>query len=147
MKKYIINKNTLALLSENKGTKVIEKYITYHIENTIYNILDESTKFYGSSYVGRCKSSAYLLGICQKCPIIISEIKEIIFFPSLSIKNEYCAWFNIVGIEKYYSEEKNYLNITLINGVNVKIKCSGYVFSNQYLKAVRLNTILKRNNK
>ncbi len=147
MKQYIINQNTLALMHEKTGTKVIEKYITYYIENSVYNILDESTKYYGSSYIGRCKSSAYLLGICQKCPIIISEIKEIIFFPSLSIKNENCAWFNINGIEKYYSEEKNYLNITLINGTTTKIKCSGYVFSNQYLKAIRLSTILKRNNK
>lgn len=147
MKQYIINQNTLALLPVKEGTMVIEKYITFCIENSIYNILDESTKYYGSSYIGRCKSAAYLLGICQKCPIIISENKEIIFFPSLSIKNEKCAWFNVNGIEKYFSEEKNYLNITLTNGINAKIKCSGYVFSNQYLKAVRLNTILKRNNK
>ena len=146
MDKYIININTLVLMDNgDNSTKIIEKYITFNINNNIYNIIDESCKFYGSSFKGRCKSTEYLLGIKLKVPIIISESKKIIFFPTMSIQNKNCVWFNLNSVDKYYTIDNLFLNISLINDLQIKIKCSNYTFNNQYLKAMRLKSILRKN--
>lgn len=146
MNKYIINNNTLVLMDNgNNTTKIIEKYVVLIINENIFNIIDESCKYYGSSYKGRCKSTEYLMGIKKKVPIIISESKKIIFFPTMSLKNKNCIWFNLNSIDKYFSTTDSLLNVKLINGSNITINCSNYIFNNQYLKALRLKSILKKN--
>lgn len=146
MNKYIINNNTLVLMDNgNNTTKIIEKYVVLIINENIFNIIDESCKYYGSSYKGRCKSTEYLMGIKIKVPIIISESKKIIFFPTMSLKNKNCIWFNLNSIDKYFSTTDLLLNVKLINGSNITINCSNYIFNNQYLKALRLKSILKKN--
>ena len=85
------------------------------------------------------------MGIKIKVPIIISESKKIIFFPTMSLKNINCIWFNLNSIDKYFSTTDSLLNVKLINGSNITINCSNYIFNNQYLKALRLKSILKKN--
>ena len=121
------------------------KVVFYLFIENLFNIIDESCKYYGSSYKGRCKSTEYLMGIKKKVPIIISESKKIIFFPTMALKNKNCIWFNLNSIDKYFSTTDLLLNVKLINGSNITINCSNYVFNNQYLKALRLKSILKKN--
>lgn len=143
MDKYLINENTLVIMPYEDGkSKVIENYITYVVDTLPINIINESCLYYGSSLKGRCESSEYMTGIKYKCPIIISEVKEIIFFPTTSVKNSECIWFNYNSVCKYHCNNKQ-LFVKLINNEEFVIEISNYAFSNQLLKSSRLDSILK----
>ena len=73
----------------------------------------------------------------------IEQITQVSFHKSL--KNINCIWFNLNSIDKYFSTTDSLLNVKLINGSNITINCSNYIFNNQYLKALRLKSILKKN--
>ena len=144
LENYIINESTVALIYlKEQVTEIIEKYTTYTVKRNILEIIDESCKFYGSSFVGRCQSAKYLLGIRYKCPIIISEVKDIIIFPTTSFRKKECMWFSYNGINNYYINQNNLLQITLINGKELTTELSENVFTNQLFKASRLMTIMK----
>lgn len=143
LRNYIINESTLALIPLGKNrTKVIEKYITYEVIANAVSIVDESCKFYGSSLKGRSQSAKYLIGTSYKCPVIISEVKEIIVFPTLSYKNPEAVWFSYNGITTYYNDNKM-LKIILENGFEMKINLSENIISNQLFKSSRLMTVMK----
>ncbi len=145
MNKYIINENTLALLTINNKVKIIEKYIDYYIEENINNIINNSCIYYGSTFLGRTYSTKSLLGISTKLPIIISEKKDLIFFPTNSYKNKNCVWLNYSEIDKYYSINSKEINITFLNQKNLIIPITNNIFTKQLFKASRLETIFKRN--
>lgn len=143
MDKYLINENTLVIMPyEDSKSKVIEKYITYVVENLPINIIKESCLYYGSSLKGRCEATEYMIGIKYKCPIIISEVKELLFFPTTSLKNNTCIWFNYNSLKKYCQRNKQ-LFVELINNEEIYVEISNYAFSNQVLKTSRLDSILK----
>lgn len=143
MDNYIINDSTLALISNKNSTIVYEKYQTLDINNKSINIVDISCKYYGSSFLGRCGASDYLIGIKYKCPIIISEVKELIFFPTTSYKNEDCVWINYKGVKKYYTTDNQQLEIEFINDIKITMNLSNRVFCNQIFKSSRLESILR----
>jgi len=85
--KYYINENTLMIMPYNGiQSKVIESYISYVVNRRPYDIINDSCKSYGSSLQGRCEATDYMIGVKYKCPIVISEVKEIIMFPTTSAK-------------------------------------------------------------
>ena len=145
MDKYIINENTLALLTIDNKVKIVEKYIDFYIEGSLNNIINDSCIYYGSTFLGRMHSAKSLLGISTKLPIIISEKKELIFFPTNSYKNTNCVWINYIELDKYYSINSKELIITFLNKKKLVIPVSNKIFNKQLFKASRLDTIFKRN--
>lgn len=145
MDKYIINENTLALLTIDNKVKIVEKYIDFYIEGSLNNIINDSCIYYGSTFLGRMHSAKSLLGISTKLPIIISEKKELIFFPTNSYKNTNCVWINYIEVDKYYSINSKELIITFLNKKKLVISVSNNIFTKQLFKASRLDTIFKRN--
>lgn len=127
-------------------SKVIENYITYIVNKKVFDIINDSCKSYGSSYIGRCEATDYMIGVKYKCPIIISEVKEIIMFPSSSAKKEDCVWINYNAIEKYYTNNKNILIILLKNGRKFELNISSRIISNQIFKSSRLESVIKSKN-
>lgn len=146
MENYIINENTLAVIKGQNGTKIVEKYVTYNSMDSPFEIVNISCLFYGSSIMGRCASTEFLLGSKYKCPIIISEKKKIIFFPTSSYKNIECSWICVNAIKKYYEKGKN-LCIILENDVEIMLNISKFVISSQILKSLRLESIIKGQNR
>ena len=72
MKDYEINKETLAIIPVgDKKSKVIEKNGAYIIDSRPNKVMDESCKYYGSSFEGRQKGTSNLTGITYKAPIIV----------------------------------------------------------------------------
>lgn len=122
---------------------IIEDYINYKVNKPVIDIIDESCKFYGSTFIGRCQSTEYLIGIKYKCPIIIRELDRIIFFPTLSIRNENCVWINYNQINKYYSVDAKKIRIEFISGKKFDINITSYTFNSQLFKASRLDSVLK----
>ena len=146
MDKYIINEATLVLFSLGNKTQVYEKYANYVIDNDLYSLIDYNCKHYGSSLKGRCEATEFLTGIKYKCPIIISEIRKLIFFPTSSYKNDECVWINYYAVERYFVNEKSNLTIILKGNKKIILNISSNIISNQIFKASRLESVFRNNN-
>lgn len=141
---YEINNNTFALLPlTNTSTKVLEKDNIFVVENNIMNIIKDSCEYYGSSYVGRKEGSKKLINITSKCPIIIEETNNIIYFPTISPRLDKCMWIS-------YNSIKNYINnngkttIIFENDKVLDLDISYNSFNNQVLKSAKLESILRK---
>ena len=106
------------------------------------DIINEICNYYCSSLKGRIEGSNYLLGNNYKTPVIISETREIILFPTSSYRSDDCIWINYKKIDRYYSKRLNTI-IEFINGKKITIRLSNKVINKQILKSSRLESILK----
>jgi len=143
METYEISKQTLAVIALNEETsKIIEEDKEFTINRSSKKIINDSCKFFGSSYEGRFQGTKTMLGISHKSPIIIEESSEIIFFPTSSPRLDMCSWISLNNIKDYYKDKKN----TIINfscGKVLNLDISYGIIDNQVLRATRLQIILK----
>ena len=141
---YIINSNTIALIPiKNKITRVIEKDNYFIINENPMKIIENSCEYFGSSYSGRHRGTKILTGINYKSPIIIEETKNIIFFPTTSPRDINCAWISLYYINNYMKKEDK-LEVLFENGEKVLFNMSYGSFDNQYLRATKLESILRK---
>ena len=102
LKEYEINASTVAIVPiDNNKSMVYEEEVEYVVSKNSNKIIEENCKFYGSSYKGRCDGTKYLTGIKSKYPIIIEESRNIIFFPTTSIRNNNNVWLSLNKIKSY----------------------------------------------
>ncbi len=141
MKKYLINEDTYAVIATYTGSKIITKDSTYNVDKKVKIIVNESCRYYGSSLDGRLCGTKTMLGISYKAPIIVSEFKKIIMFPTASIRNESCSWINLCAIKKYVSKSKDVMLITFKNDESILLKLSFGVLDKQILRASRLESV------
>lgn len=106
-------------------------------------IIDSNCRIFGSSLNGRIESSKYWLGCDYKLPIIIDEIRNLVFFPTRSIDSSENIWFSYNTIEDY-KEVKNGIELTLKNDKKIIINESFNVFENQYIRASKLYKRIER---
>ena len=101
MNDYEINAQTLAIIPLKEGkSKVIEVNNSFIINKTPIKIIDNSCKFFGSSYEGRFSGTKNLTGITHKSPIIVEESRKMIFFPTKSPRLDSCIWISFNNILK-----------------------------------------------
>ena len=144
MKDYEINKETLAVISCGKErAKIIEENREFIINLPAIKIIDDSCKFFGSSYEGRLNGTKSILGISHKAPIIIEESKGIIFFPTNSPRLDYCAWLSLNNISEYYKIDGDTI-IKFNCGKKIKLELSYGIVDNQVLRATRLGVLMKK---
>jgi competence protein ComK len=137
----VIDENVMAIIAKNGGAYVYSYYGTKYYNKLSTEIVDKSCLFYGSSLKGRIKGTKEMIGISYKCPIIISENKGIIAFPTESYKNNNCCWFILSMIDNYYYENKK-VYICFKNGQKISILLSFGSFDKQILRASRLYGVL-----
>lgn len=144
MNNYEINSNTIALIPLDEfKTKVIEVSHSFIVNMNSMKIIERSCEFFGSSYIGRHEGTKKLMGISYKSPIIIEESRNIIYFPTTSPRLSDCAWFSLNHISNY--EENNGKSIIFFeNGDNIEIDVSVNSFDNQFLRATKLESILRK---
>ena len=106
-------------------------------------IIERSCEFFGSSYLGRHIGTKVLTGIRYKSPIIIEESNNIIYFPTTSPRLLECIWISLNHIDKYIKKEDKSL-IYFINGEKLIINISYESFNNQYLRATKLEYIIRK---
>ena len=71
---YYINRGTCAIIPIDKElSHVYEIDNSYVIEKSVKEIIDDSCKYYGCSYKGRCDGSRRILNMNYKLPIVIEE--------------------------------------------------------------------------
>ena len=69
---YEINRGTLAIMpNENASSLVYEDEERYLINQTPFEIMEESCKYFGSTYEGRKDSARSILGAEYKVPVIV----------------------------------------------------------------------------
>lgn len=144
MDNYEINTSTLAIIPINdKITKIYEEETEYIVKEPANDIIKNNCKFFGSSYEGRCIGTQSLTGIKSKLPIIIEESRNIIFFPTSSIRNQQSSWIALNKI-KYFSKSNIGPNgiITFKNHKTVPLNISYYSLGNQIVRATMLQTKL-----
>lgn len=141
---YYINNDTLILIPiSNNQTRIFDINGCFEVEKNIFDIIDESCQYYGSSYQGRYVGAKKLLNMDYKLPIIMDEVKETIVFPTSSPKASKCCWVCLNNIDIF--EKDNYSTvIKFINGLFYEINISYNSFENQIYRATLLLMKLKR---
>ena len=144
MKDYEINDETLAIIgvSETKA-RVVEKDDEYIVQRSAYEIIDNSCRYFGSSYEGRVAGSKSMLNAKYKLPIVNAEAQQLIFFPTESPITDNCIWIS----SKYFdhtSKDRNKAHVYFKNGKEIKTNCSSSCLNNQYVKATLLECIVNR---
>ena len=119
---YEINDETLAIIPEKKGTRILEINNEYKVIDNPYTIMENSCKYFGSSLEGRINGSKDILGSIYKVPIVVEETQSLIFF-----KN----------IEKYGKHSL----IRFINGRSIIINCPYFTMKNQIFRCNMLDSI------
>ena len=144
MTNYEINFETLLLIPINHvKTKIIEKNDELIINKSCFDIIKDSCEYFGSSYEGRHKGTKRLIGVTHKSPIIIEEQNGLIFFPTISPREDGCVWICLQEVKRYYKE--NYKTvIEFHNGFKFVSDVSYGSIDNQVLRASRLQSVLQR---
>lgn len=142
MDNYEIGSQTLAIVPiNNEISKVYEEQTEYIVKKSANSIIKENCEFYGSSYEGRCIGTKNLTGIKVKYPIIIEESRNIIFFPTSSIRNKQTTWIALNKIKNI--ERKNYKSqIEFKNQEKIDLDISIYSLENQVVRATMLKSKL-----
>lgn len=144
LKDYEINEKTLAILPYDKNKSVIyEDKDCYILEKSVNKIMDESCRYYGSTFEGRQKGSSTLTGITYKVPIIISEENNMIFFPTNSPRLKECGWISLNNLNRYY-EKENKIILEFMNKEVVELSISENIIRNQILKASFLESAIRK---
>ena len=144
MKNYEINEGTLAIISvSDHQSKVVENEEEYLVDKSAYEIMDESCRYFGSSYEGRVVGARAMLDANYKLPIIVEESRRLIFFPTESPSLEGCMWISLQHFDTVSKDPKNAL-IYFKNGKKIETHISSYSLKNQFLRATLLESILNQ---
>ena len=142
--KYEVNNGTLAVLpNDEESSLVYEDDNRYIIQEKAYKIMDDSCKYFGSSYEGRKEGARTILGAEYKVPIVIEDSDNLIVFPTTSPISEDCMWISLKRVGKIEKMEYNSTKVIFDNGVEIVIPCSYRTIENQLSRASRLDLILR----
>ena len=142
MESYEINRNTVALVPKDKKTIVYEDDDSFLVDKTPLEIVEDSCEYFGSSFQGRQTGTTKLVGYTHKVPIIIEESFNLIFFPTLSPRNDLCSWLSyshILRLDKF----KNKTILELKNGKKIIIDVSTSIIDNQLYRCSRLKDMMR----
>jgi len=144
IEEYYINEDTLLLVPCGKTrTKIYDITGIYYMKKSVFEIVEESCQYYGSSYGGRYIGAKKLLEMEYKLPIIVDEVKEVVIFPTCSPRQKDCMWICLNNIENYERFKKNSI-IKFTNDFNYEINISFNCLENQILRATLLMSKLKK---
>jgi competence protein ComK len=142
--KYEISKGTLAILPNEKNSSVVyEDDDRYIIKQTPYQIMEESCKYFGSTYEGRKDGAKEMLGAEYKVPIVIEDSSNLIVFPTTSPLSEDCVWISLKRVEKIEKIDSNNTKIIFDNKTEIIVDSSYRTIENQLSRASRLDLILR----
>lgn len=147
--KYEINRGTLAIVpNETTNSLVYEDEERYLIEEKPFQIMEESCKYFGSTYDGRKNSARDILGAEYKVPIIVEDSDNLIVFPTTSPQSDECIWISLRRVKKFEKIDGTNTRIMFDNNKEIIVPCSYRSIENQVSRASRLDLIMRsRKNK
>ena len=141
---YYINKATCVIIPIGKNeSQVIEIDNTFIVNKSVKSIIDESCRYFGSTYQGRCDGSKEILKMNYKLPIVIEDFNNLIFFPTNSPRYNECIWVSLNNVDNYEQDGKD-SKINFIGGTCFKIEISYYSLENQIFRASLLDSMLRK---
>ena len=144
---YYINRGTCAIVPiDNEVSQVIELDNSYIVNKSTKAIIDESCRYFGSSYQGRCEGSKKMLNMNYKLPIIIDEFNNLIFFPTSSPRFGQCVWISLNNIKTYIKYEKG-SKIIFNCEKELVLDNSYYSLENQIFRSAMLDSLIRRRKK
>ena len=144
LEQYEINSSTLAVLPVDETiSKVLEEETEYIVNQPTMKIIDDSCKFFGSSFRGRSEGTKSLIGGNYKLPVVIEESRDIIFFPTASPRLRECAWISLNNLVDYQKNKQHSL-VKFKNGSTLNVEISIFSLENQVLRASRLENVLRK---
>jgi competence protein ComK len=141
MESYEINKDTVALIPKEEKTVVYEVDKSFIVDKSPLQIMEDSCEYFGSSLSGRQQGTLNLAGYTHKVPVIVEETFDLIFFPTLSPKNENCSWLSYKHIIKP-DKFKDKSIVELKNGKKLLLDVSCAILDNQMYRCSRIEDIL-----
>ena len=144
MLKYEISKGTLAILPNEVGNSLVyEDEERYLVNEKPFNIMDESCKYFGSSYEGRKEGAKSILGAEYKVPIVVEDSTNLIVFPTTSPYSDDCAWISLKRVYNICKIDANNTKIVFDNNKEIIVPCSFRSLENQLSRASRLDLVLR----
>jgi len=143
--KYEISKGTLAIIpNDDNNSLVYEDNDRFIVEETPFQIMEESCKYFGSTYKGRKESAKEILGAEYKIPIIIEDSSNLIVFPTTSPTSDDCYWLCLNRIKNIEKVDLYSTRIIFDNNREIIVPCSFRSIENQLSRASRLEFILNK---
>lgn len=144
MNDYIINSNTLYIIEntiDDGNTLIAEKDKEIISNFDSFKIVKKSCGYYGYSYRGQRDFIVEKLSFAIKTPIIISNYKNIIFFPTSSPNLKKCIWIAYNNIDRYIKDNDN-TKIFFKGGKTLSINTSFTIIDNQVTKCIKIEKFL-----
>ncbi len=142
--KYEISRGTLAILPNDKDSSLVyEDENRYIIHDKPFNIMEDSCRYFGSSYEGRKIGSKSILGAEYKVPIVVEDSGNLIIFPTTSPHSEDCAWISLKRVSNIKKVDLYNTKIIFDNDKEIIVPCSFRSIENQLSRASRLDLILR----
>lgn len=141
---YEISRGTLAIVpNENESSLVYEDEERYLIKDTPFHIMEESCKYFGSTYEGRKNGAKDILGAEYKVPIVIEDSDNLIVFPTTSPQAFDCVWISLKRVKKIEKIDFCHTKVIFDNNREIIVDCSYRTMENQLSRASRLDLILR----
>ena len=146
--KYEISNGTLAIVpNEDDNSLIYEDNERFIVEESPFKIMEDSCKYFGSTYKGRKDSAKEILGAEYKIPVVIEDSTNLIVFPTTSPKAEDCAWICLNRVKNINKVDSFNTKITFDNDRELIVPCSYRSIENQLSRASRLDVILRKRKK
>lgn len=142
--KYEISRGTLAIVpNSEENSLVYEDNSRYIVNETPFKIMEDSCKYFGSTYNGRKDSAKSILGAEYKVPIIVEENNNIIVFPTTSPSSADCVWISLGRIKYFEKIDSSNTKIVFDNNREIIVPCSYRTIENQVSRASRLDLVMR----
>ncbi|MDQ0232235.1 competence protein ComK [Metabacillus malikii] len=143
-KDYIINRLTMALLPSEDGlsTTILETDEKFTIESRPLKIMDNSCRYFGSSYIGRKSGTKAVMGVTHKSPIMVDPANMIYFFPTTSSTRKNCIWLSHSHIKHHEKTTDNQTIVTFSNDEEYLLNISIGSFEKQFHRTAQLRTLM-----
>ena len=143
--KYEISKGTLAIVpNEDNNSLVYEDNERYIIDQKPYQIMEESCKYFGSTYKGRKDSAKSMLGAEYKVPIIVEDTNNLIVFPTTSPTSDDCVWISLKRVKNIEKVDPFNTRVIFDNDREIIVPSSFRSVENQLSRASRLDVIIRK---
>ena len=140
---YEISRGTLAIVPNGKETSLVyEDENRYIIKEKPFKIMEDSCRYFGSSYDGRKESAKSILGAEYKVPIIVEDSENMVLFPTTSPRSSDCSWISLRHIKKIEKIDYNNTKIIFNNDKSIIVPVSYRSIENQISRASRLELIM-----
>ncbi|MBO9128708.1 competence protein ComK [Bacillus sp. 165] len=142
---YIVSGATMAVLPVTTKDKrvitlILEEEDLFLVLKKPVEVIEQSCKYYGSSYIGRKEGTKELIGVTHKAPTAISPTDNLYFFPTTSSVRKECAWLSHFHVASNKQILHGTLLVTLTNGQTLKLDMSKGSFDNQLYRTAQLRS-------